>query len=325
MHLKLIKETVTGINLWTENLTLFLVYDNVVLNRNNNRFKYTRKRRVVFIYVLLFIKNFFVMKKSIFMAIAIAIVLFVGNSAVFAQNNGNGNDNGRGEGNGGGNDGNGGVCPTCIPVTPPAGADCAVTTSTDQTDFEFGMTVDNYIETVASPLAWCFGTTSHSGSKGSIGSEQLVGNDYNLNFAYANCPYKVTVSGSNEAGQSVPRFARKETGTHGTGYDILPTVWEIQFVANSVSDYFGVSSVGATKVYAGQFPLSETYSEAPHNGQIFLKVKALVNTENEPAAAGGGTVVPVRQTAINSAYTAINSADAGKYKAMMKIVLTSQL
>lgn len=257
------------------------------------------------------LKSFFTVATMFALMLAFSIPSSAGNYCWPYGNGGNGNGNGNG-GNGNGN-GNGGNEET------PTGA-CALTNMSDQTDFQWQMSVDNYIETITNPGAYCFGTTTHAGSKSQTGSEQLIGTEYFTNFAYANCPFKATITGDNAKGEGKPRFARQETGIHGGSWDVLPTAWMIQFGTNGEWDYFGTTLGG--KLYAGEFGQSENYVEAPHNGQVALKVKALVNTEAEPSDKGN---VPVRQTSITTQSASnISSADAGLYKCTMRIVLTSQ-
>ncbi len=65
--------------------------------------------------------------------------------------------------------------------------------------FNLKMTVDKYIEAMASPVDFNFGTTQHTILK----AEELCGNVGSWNLAYANCPFSLTISGNNGANQGV--------------------------------------------------------------------------------------------------------------------------
>jgi len=177
--------------------------------------------------------------------------------------------------------------------------------------FNLKMNVSNYIEVMASPVDFNFGTTTHDGTYAH--SQSLYGATGEWNLAYCNCPFSVTISGNNPANQNVPRFARQETGTHASGYDVLPTLYAINFTTNGVRDLF----YGTWLQGANQFPYTKSYSEAPHNGQVKMDMVAYVNS------AIASEAVPVLQTLINPAFTNAQSADAGDYTCTMVVTLAA--
>lgn len=182
--------------------------------------------------------------------------------------------------------------------------------NTGNVNFNLSMTVDRYIEVTPGPISWDFGTTRHQVNYGGP-MESLYGTMGEWNLAYVNCPFSVTISGDNPASQGVPRFARKEVGPHSGGYDILATLYAINFTTNGVRDLF----YGTWLQGANQFPRTKSYSEAPHNGQVKMDMKAWVNSSIASEA------VPVRHTLINPAFTNDQSADAGDYTCTMLITL----
>lgn len=176
-------------------------------------------------------------------------------------------------------------------------------------NINLSMTVDKYIETTESPLSWHVGTTEHIAN-----AEVLNGGLKEWNLAYANCPFSVTITGDNAANQGVPRFARKEEGAHGVGYDVLPTFYKIHFTTNH---HDRKSFHDAWKQSALQFPHTKSFDEAPHNGQILMDLQTWVNT------ADNGEGVPQRETLINPNFTNSQSADAGVYECTMVVTLTA--
>lgn len=184
--------------------------------------------------------------------------------------------------------------------------------TTDDVTFNLSMTVDKYIECMPSPVSWDFGTTSHQVNYGGP-MESLYGAMGEWNVGYANCPFSITISGNNDANQGVPRFARQEVGAHGGDYDILPTLYQIHFTTNGVQDLF----YGTWLQGAHQFPYTKSYSEAPHNGQIKMDMKAYINSSIASEA------VPIRKTLIDPTFTNIQSADAGEYTCKMLVTITA--
>lgn len=184
-------------------------------------------------------------------------------------------------------------------------------------NFNLTMTVDKYIETTPSPINFNLGTTLRYNSMTS--EEIFYGPWGEWDLAYANCPFSVTLAGDNPAGQNKPRFARAEVGTQGTpGFDILNTVYQIGFLTNGAvqSDDFGYQwGFGASS-----FPKTANISEAPHNGQVKMRMTAHVNSSWHPSKDAG---IPIRQTLINSAFTNDQSADAGDYTCTMLVTLTA--
>ena len=189
-------------------------------------------------------------------------------------------------------------------------------------NFNLKMHVEKYIEVMCSPVSWDFGTTSHKS-----GYEGLIGNTGSWDIAYANCPFSVTISGNNGANQGVPRFARKETGSHGGAWDFLSTAYDIKIGTNGENNSFngvvapGTSTFVPLPLGAKDFPATQSYSEAPHNGQIHMSMTAYVNEY----AAGGALFdnVPLRRTQINSSWTNDKSADEGDYACTMTVTFAS--
>ena len=179
--------------------------------------------------------------------------------------------------------------------------------------FNLKMTVDKYIEAMASPVDFNFGTTQHTILK----AEELCGNIGSWNLAYANCPFSVTISGNNGANQGVPRFARQETGAHGGDWDILNTVYDINFTTNGVTSSFAgfLGYLGAR-----DFPRTKNYGEAPHNGQIRMDMKAFVNTVANCLLDHG---ISIKGTLIDPNFKNSDSADAGEYTCSMVVSLAA--
>jgi hypothetical protein len=187
-----------------------------------------------------------------------------------------------------------------------AGSVCVAQSTT----FSLSLDVNKYIQTMPGPVSVNLGTTTH---------QSYYGNEENYydtapqswNLAYANTGFTVTVAGNNPANQGVPRFARLETGTHGNGYDTIPTLYAINFTTNGVRDLF----YGTWLQGANQFPYTKQYSEAPHNGQIKMDLDIWANS------AIASEAIPVRQTNIDPSYTWDQSADAGVYQASLTVTL----
>jgi len=182
----------------------------------------------------------------------------------------------------------------------------------DDVSFNLSMTVDKYIETAPGPIDWDFGTTDHSTSWGPS-RESLYGSLGEWDIAYANCPFSVTISGDNAAGQGVPRFVRDEVGANANGYDVLATLYQIHFTTNGNRDLF----YGTWLQGAHQFPYTKSFPEAPHNGQIKMDMKAYVNSTI------ASEQIPVRPTIIDPNMTWQQSADAGVYECTMDVTFTA--
>ena len=185
--------------------------------------------------------------------------------------------------------------------------------------FDLSMEVSKYIETTPSPLTVNLGTASysvHNSSPGNMNLSQSVENSWDL--AYANCGFSVTLSGDNPAAQSVPRFARAESGDHAGGFDVLNTVCQIGVWTNGEvqNDAFGhIEGVGASS-----FPLTGNFTETPHNGQVRMTMRASVNSYWSPDKDAG---IPIRAAVINPSFTNQQSADAGTYTCNMVVTLTA--
>ena len=185
--------------------------------------------------------------------------------------------------------------------------------------FNLSMEVAKYIETTPSPLSFNFGTATYNqyfGSPGNMDLYQSAENSWDL--AYANCGFSVTLSGDNPAGQGVPRFSRAEQGDYAIGFDILNTVYQIGIWTNGEvqNDAFGkVWGIGASS-----FPITGTFAETPHNGQVRMTMRASVNSHWHPSKDAG---IPIREAIINSNFTNQQSADAGTYTCTMLVTLAA--
>lgn len=184
----------------------------------------------------------------------------------------------------------------------------------DSSTFNLSMTVDEYIECTSGPIAINFGTTSHNSN-----AEQLFAHSQYMDLAYANCPFSITISGDNAASEGVPRFVRQETGTYGGDYDTLPTHFDFHIGVNNI-DYMVNDGAMGNYVPAKDFPISQDFNEAPHNGQIRLWMGARVNN----LLANSWTPdIPIRKTLIDQSMTKVQSADAGDYACTMTITLAA--
>ena len=179
------------------------------------------------------------------------------------------------------------------------------------TTFNMKMTVANYIEAMQA-VNVNYGTTSHAGN-----AEALAGTSGMFNLAYANCPFSITFSGQNPAGQGVPRFARAEVGANASGFDVLSTFYELHIGVNGQS--IPVSLYDTWGIAARTFPWTQSFTEAPHNGQISMYANAYVND----AAGEGKDGIPQRQTLINPSFGHQDSADAGDYTCTMTVTLAA--
>jgi hypothetical protein len=135
------------------------------------------------------------------------------------------------------------------------------------------------------------------------------------NLAYSNTTFRATLADSNGAGQAKPRFARQEVGAHSNGWDILPTLYDIYFTTNGVSEKLIPGSMVQS---AERFPISKDFSEAPHNGQVRMDLHVWINS---PYSADDS--ISQRETLINPAFTWQQSADAGTYACQMVVTLTA--
>jgi hypothetical protein len=174
---------------------------------------------------------------------------------------------------------------------------------TQSTTFNLSLYLNEYIETMPGPVDVNLGHTWQRNTSEVYG----MGGPDPWDFAYANCPFRITISGDNPAGEGKPRFARLETGTHANGYDTLPTRWWIFLQIDGVDDYRAPD--------AKNFPYSWEHAEAPHNGQIKLKFNIYTNWEDVQDS------IPIRHTTINPAFAWQDSADAGLYTCSVVVTL----
>lgn len=182
--------------------------------------------------------------------------------------------------------------------------------ASDNVQLNLSLNLMPYIETMPGPVSWDLGNTTHYVA---YDVENIYGKTNSWDLAYANCPFKITITGDNPAGEGKPRFARLETGPHANGYDTIPTLYAIHFTTNGVSDLF----FGKWLQGAHQFPHSKDYTESPHNGQVKMDMRVYANA---PIASES---VPMRKTLINPAFTWQQSADAGIYTCQMTVTLTA--
>ena len=187
------------------------------------------------------------------------------------------------------------------------------------TNFNLSMKVAKYIEVKTGAVSFDFGTATHNVYYGAPGNMDLYyPATADLDLAYANCPFSVTVSGQNGANQSVPRFARQEVGAHGGAWDVLNTVYQIGIWTNGEvqNDAFGYQwGFGASS-----FPKTADFTEAPHNGQVRMTMLAHVNSHWQNDKDAG---IPIRETVINRGMTNDQSADYGVYGCSMVVTLAA--
>lgn len=190
--------------------------------------------------------------------------------------------------------------------------------TTGNVTFNLSMTVDKYIEVTPGSLSFDFGTTIHNGNREELNSA-LTGPWGEWDLAYANCPFSVTISGNNPVGQNKPRFARAEVGANAAGgFDVLSTAFQIGILTNGIwNNEFGLNY----GVRASEFPKTVSFAEAPHNGQVKMKMAAKVNNPGDPNEISAG--FPIRETVINSLLTNAQSADAGVYTCTMTVTLAA--
>lgn len=187
--------------------------------------------------------------------------------------------------------------------------------NTGSSSLSLSMTVDQYIET--GPLeSWNLGLTSHA-TGGGVGSrEQLYSTTKEWNLAYANCGFTVSISGNNPGNQQVPRFARLETGVGASGFDELPTLYNIGITTNNIRTNFFNTLIGANQLHVGGY--SKQYPDTPHNGQVKMDMYVRVNSS---AAHHEGSQWAL--TEINPNFTHQQSADAGLYECTMVVTLAA--
>ena len=183
--------------------------------------------------------------------------------------------------------------------------------------YEMRMYMDEYIE-CAADIFWDLGDTNHKTAWGNQPHDwESVTAQRTDNIAYANCPFGITFTGYNDAGESVPRFARQEVDGEGNPlgrWDILRAHYVLNVTVNGETTRVRKQSMPDP---AASFPLSRDFTEAPHNGQIALNLQVQVNS---PITWGG---VPMRYTYIDPDLTYQDSADAGEYKAYMVVTITA--
>jgi len=178
----------------------------------------------------------------------------------------------------------------------------------DSVNINMSLYLDEYIETMGD-VNWYLGETSHHDHHN---AEIIYGEEKNWNIAYANCPFSVTIAGNNPKGDNFPRFVREEVDENGSGigrWDSLETLLNPKIIINNEK----ISPLGFYGKNASEFPISYDFKEAPHNGQVKLSIKARVNLTTG--------ALPRRKTEIDPRYIWKDSADAGTYKAKLKVTL----
>jgi len=163
---------------------------------------------------------------------------------------------------------------------------------------------------------------------GNPGSYKLYAQYYSAgpssqSIAYANCPLKIMITGNNPAGDGYPILARKEQGKcTKCNYDRLQTGLSFRFWANGgypCGDWtvlFG--ALGGNNNAGGWYwggnsnPANNVawINEAPHDGQVYANFKAGVNFPHATPYYSSGKWW--------------KSADAGKYKARIKLTFIAQ-
>ncbi len=188
-------------------------------------------------------------------------------------------------------------------------AGMALAQDSDSVNIDMEMYVDEYIETMGD-TSWDLGTTYHTTNYGPSREQIYESNGWDL--AYANCPFSMTVSGNNLAGDGIPTFAREEQGANSNGFDRLPSYYKIFVITNENADEF-TGWVDPSE----KFPISKDYSEAPHNGQIRMNMTVQANTTITHSD------IPLKATLIDPRYTWKDSADAGTYEASLTVTISA--
>jgi hypothetical protein len=141
-------------------------------------------------------------------------------------------------------------------------------------------------------------------------------------FGYANCPFRITVNGSNEAGDIVPCFAKLENTIAGPArYDKLLTMMIFHFVLYDAMPVYpnnwywnsctfntghGAGTQGIPGVWAWQ---SGTWP-VPHNGDIYSVIEV-----------NAGLPYNTPDWNVSNLYN--QSADAGLYKAYVTFTISA--
>lgn len=130
-------------------------------------------------------------------------------------------------------------------------------------------------------------------------------------FAYANCPYNITLSGDNPANDGVPCFAKAEIGLNPNGFDRLITRFHFHFS----SDY-NVPGTTSAIVFNSAFAMPGVWNattggySVPHTGEVYANPRC-------------GVSLPAKAPNFGVVNTWNQSADAGTYQASITVTITA--
>jgi len=187
----------------------------------------------------------------------------------------------------------------------------AMTSNVQAQETDLNMTVDlqEYIETQKT-IDWNLATWHYD----NFDVETVYGEGNSWLMGYANCPFEVSVSGSNpvDGDEYGPTFARPEA-MNGSAVDRLESIYKIFFEINGEQKQIHGGYYGDD---ASDFPISGVIDEAPHDGEVRLNMSMHVNT---PLTTGD---FPNRTTSVGERAPE-ESADAGIYKASMQFTFSA--
>lgn len=219
----------------------------------------------------------------------------------------------------------------------------------DSNTFYFTAKVNKYIEAGVIPE-----TIMNPYPNFAVDGPEFAGHPYPYYFyhaAYANCPFTISITGDNAAGDGVPIFAKAEAGKNTGGrynttqpvvYDRLSTKWELWVSVNTYQNWnpavwagnrYG-SEIGATaeqvqdpigasiefyKNTAFASSLVHSFLEEPHNGDIQVQFRPHVDgpdadEEGDLGLKKGGQGGPQQWW---------DSADWGTYQAWVTVTYTA--
>jgi len=135
--------------------------------------------------------------------------------------------------------------------------------------------------------------------------------EWRYEFAYANCPFRITLSGNNPANDGVPCFARRQDDVNGGGgnYDRLITRFHFHFA----SDYAGsMSAIVFNSAFAipGVWNATTGTYPVPHTGEVYANPRC-------------GISLPAQAPNFSAKNTWNQSPDAGLYQASVTVTIAA--
>jgi hypothetical protein len=187
-----------------------------------------------------------------------------------------------------------------------------------------------------------------------VDGPEFAGHPYPYRFyhaAYANCPFTISITGDNPAGDGVPIFAKAEEGMNTGGryrttepkvYDRLSTMWELWVSINTYQNWNPsvwagnryASEIGSTAVQVedpvgspiefyknSAFESSLIYSflEEPHNGDIQVQFRPHVDGPDADEEGDLGRITGGQR----GPQDWWDSADYGIYEAYITVTYTA--